>query len=121
MKRLLFAAAVLSRLTTCQMEPSFAHPPNAPFASWFNTLHQPDNPVASCCGVADAYEVDEYYPDETVQGGFTVRLGALQIKVPPDKVIWTEANPTGRGQIFLAPNQGAHGPYVYCFVPAAGS
>jgi hypothetical protein len=100
------------------------HEDSDPFASWYRSLHEPDNPISSCCGVADAFDVDEYYPSETKEGGFRARVGVQWYDVPPEKVNWNDVNPTGVGVIFLSrPENGYSGQsqsYVYCFVPNTG-
>ncbi len=39
---------------------------NAPahIRQWFQGLRQPDNPIVSCCGEADAYEADLFEIDK---------------------------------------------------------
>src|SRR5438105_12037361 len=82
--------------------PALAHDSSTPFADWFTSRKQPDNPAASCCGLSDQYYVDEYHSSPTDPGGFVVIVGSQEIIVPPEKVDWESANPTGRGVIFLA-------------------
>jgi hypothetical protein len=100
---------------------------NPGIASWFSTLMQPDNPVASCCGEADAYWTDSYEvdgdryvaiitddrPDEPLKRRH-VEPGT-RIVVPNTKIKWDSGNPTGHGVIFL----GADG-FVWCYVPPGG-
>ncbi len=105
---------------------AFAHDPSDPFAEWMMSLHQPDNPVASCCGPADQFYATEYYEDSTVSGGFVVVVDGFDepIHVPPEKVNWSDVNPTGRGVIFVSTSwreSSRVGAYVYCFVPGTGT
>ncbi len=92
------------------------------------SLHQPDNPVASCCGPADQFYVTEYHEDTAVSGGFLVVVDGFDepIHVPPEKVNWDDAhtNYTGRGVIFLSTSWSESsrvGAYVFCFVPGTGT
>ena len=88
---------------------------------------QPDNPVLSCCGEADAYwadsfEVDEgryvsIITDERPDGplGRMHREVDKQVLVPNSKIKWDDGNPTGHGIIFI----GAGG-QVYCYIAPGG-
>lgn len=38
---------------------AFAHDDDASHDDWYMSLKQPDNPTASCCGIADAYWCDD--------------------------------------------------------------
>lgn len=97
---------------------------------WFSELMQPDAPMVSCCGEADAYEADDYSVDgDTVVAVITDERGdtfpngvtrnhiepGTKIRVPPGKVKWDGGNPTGHGIIFLS-GAGA----VYCYVAPGG-
>jgi hypothetical protein len=87
---------------------------------WFQRLMQPDNPVVSCCGEADAFEADSF----EVQGDQYVAIitngkgiipEGTKIPVPGNKVKWDDGNPTGHGIIFIG-NAGQ----VYCYVTPGG-
>lgn len=95
---------------------------------WFQTLMQPDNPVQSCCGEADAFEADTF----EVQGDHYVAVitdgkgmlpNGTRIGVPNQKIKWDQGNPTGHGIIFLSgtisPNL-VRGEQTYVYVLAAG-
>jgi hypothetical protein len=94
---------------------------------WHQSLMQPDNPNASCCGEADAYWADEIH----VRGGKTfatitddrpdaplkrphVAVGT-EIEIPNHKLKWDRSNPTGHAVIFLS-----RVGYVFCFVQGSG-
>jgi hypothetical protein len=96
--------------------------------AWFATLKQPDNPVASCCGEADAYWADQVEtdadgrtvavitddrPDEPLKRPH-VPIGT-RIVVPPNKIKWDQGNPTGHIVIFLG-----YELRVYCYVQNGG-
>lgn len=103
-----------------------AHPSDAPFAEWFMSLKQPDNPVASCCGPSDQFYATEYHEDPDHPGGYVVAVEgfALPARVPPEKVNRNDVNPTGRGVIFMVRSweTGEMTPgRVYCFVPGVGT
>lgn len=94
---------------------------------WYQGLMQPDNPVASCCGEADAYWADEVH----VRDGKTfavitddredaplkrphVDVGT-EIEIPANKLKWDRGNPTGHNVLFV--NRSLS---VYCFVQGGG-
>ena len=96
-----------------------------PFAEWMMSLKQPDHPSVSCCGPSDQYYATEYHEDPLRPGGFIVRAAEFPapIPVPPEKVDWTDINPTGRGVIFVAiawDGDAKEVDHVYCFVPGLG-
>src|SRR5216684_631865 len=87
---------------------------------WFQGLMQPDNPVMSCCGEADAFEADTF----EVEGGHYVAIitdgkgiipNGTRIPVPNQKMKWDEGNPTGHGIIFIGPAG-----QIYCYVTPGG-
>lgn len=94
---------------------------------WYRSLMQPDVPTLSCCGEADAYYADDIH----VRDGKTyatitddrddkplnrphVPIGT-EIEIPPNKLKWDRANPTGHGVVFLSRDQ-----RVWCFVQPGG-
>lgn len=103
---------------------------------WYQNLKQPDAPVASCCGEADAYWADSFevkdnqviaiITDEREDGPLRRRhvdIGT-KIVIPADKMkfgpndpqsIEGNKNPTGHGIVFLS-----RGDYVYCYVAPGG-
>jgi hypothetical protein len=95
--------------------------------SWFQRLMQPDAPLASCCGEADAYWADSYEVDADryvaiitderpdLPLGRPHREIGERIVVPNNKIKWDKGNPTGHGIIFLS-----IGGQVYCYVPPGG-
>ena len=88
---------------------------------------QPDNPVASCCGEADAYWADEVH----VRDGKTFAVitddrddaplrrphiaPGTEIEIPSHKLKWDRGNPTGHNLLFVTPTG-----YVFCFVQGSG-
>jgi hypothetical protein len=94
---------------------------------WYRTLMQPDLPFMSCCGEADAYYADEIHvhdgktyatitddrPDEP-RNRPHVPVGTV-VEIPPNKLKWDRANPTGHGVVFLSRDLG-----VWCFVQPGG-
>jgi hypothetical protein len=87
---------------------------------WFQKLMQPDNPVMSCCGEADAFEADsfEVRGDQYVAiitNGKGVIPEGTKILVPNNKMKWDDGNPTGHGIIFIG-----NGGQVYCYVAPGG-
>jgi hypothetical protein len=74
--------------------------------AWFESLTQPNNPTASCCGEADAFEADafevegDHYVAIVTNGRGDFPTGA-RISVPNYKIKWDSGNPTGHGIIFI--------------------
>lgn len=101
---------------------AFAHDDDASHDDWYMSLKQPDNPTASCCGIADAYWCD----DISVKDGKTfcaitddrviprrppLPMG-MKVEIPSYKFSNKGGNPTGHSVVFLS-----SGGAVYCFVP----
>lgn len=95
---------------------------------WFRSLMQPDIPTASCCGEADAYWADDIHVKEgktfvtitddrsdSPLGRPHVDIGTV-VEIPPHKLKWDRANPTGHGVVFLS-RQG----HVFCYVQPGGA
>jgi hypothetical protein len=98
--------------------------------AWFESLKQPDNPVASCCGVADGYWCDDIHvkggrsfctiTDDRIIPQRTVIPVGTEIQIPDEKMLdgkVAKGNPSGHSIVFL--NSG--GTYVYCFIMASGT
>ena len=136
LKSLLLAA--LTALGSCSGELAMAKDPdgqyaNSPFHDWFARVHMPDNPIASCCGEADAYYMIEYHPSS--EPGYAFEgwteaghgRGPQYVYIPTQKVNWEVVNPTGiRGVVWVADGEIDFGglggkPLVLCFVPGSGS
>lgn len=94
---------------------------------WYQSLMQPDNPSASCCGEADAYFADDIHVrngktyatvtddrDDAPRHRPHVDVGT-EFEIPNHKLKWDRSNPTGHGVLFLS-RQG----FVYCFVQPSG-
>jgi hypothetical protein len=87
---------------------------------WSQGLRQPDNPAASCCGEANAYEADifevetDHYVAIITDGKGDIPNGT-KIAIPNNKMKWDEGNPTGHGIIFI----GLQG-QVFCYVAPGG-
>lgn len=96
-------------------------------SAWIRNLMQPDRPIVSCCGSADAYWSDDY----TVENGHAVAIitddrddaplgrphrdvGSKYV-IPDNKMKWDAGNPTGHGWLFLSA-----GGEVYCYVTPSG-
>jgi hypothetical protein len=103
-------------------------PPN--IRQWFQSLMQPDNPVMSCCGEADAYEADNfdvegdhYVAIITDTRGDTFRNGSFRphidpgtrISIPNQKMKLDKGNPTIHGYVFIGSNG-----QLYCYVAPGG-
>lgn len=88
---------------------------------------QPDNPVMSCCGEADAYWADEIHVrdgktfaritddrDDAPRGRPHRDIGE-EFEIPNNKLKWDRGSPEGHAVIFLS-RQG----FVFCFVQGGG-
>lgn len=93
--------------------------------AWFQSLMQPDNPVMSCCGEADAFEADTF----EVQGDHYIAIitdgkgmipNGTRLSVPNSKMKFDAGNPTGHGIIFVAPGPQMFQRTVYCYVAPGG-
>jgi hypothetical protein len=81
---------------------------------------QPDNPVMSCCGEADAYEADTFEVDgdhyiAIITDGKGALPNGTRLQVPNTKMKWNAGNPTGHGILFIGPGQ-----KIYCYVTPSG-
>lgn len=94
---------------------------------WYQALMQPDVPSASCCGEADAYWADEVHVrdgktfatitddrDDAPLGRPHIDVGTV-IEIPPHKLKWDRANPTGHGVVFMSRSR-----FVFCYVQPGG-
>lgn len=111
-------------LMTCT--PAIAHDDDHAHDAWYAELRQPDNPSASCCGVADAYWCDDYFArgdkafckltdDREIKGRPSLPIGT-EFEIPPNKLKFDRGNPTGHAIVFLSA-----GGFVYCFVQGGGT
>lgn len=101
---------------------------------WFESLMQPDNPTASCCGEADAVEADDFDRENghyvaIVTNGRGIVATGTRISIPDAKLKWDKGNPTGHGIVFIhvitadeeEATQAVGTIYVYCYVTPTGS
>ena len=118
-------------LATSALAHDYQHPDNN---EWYNSLRQPDNQVASCCGEADAFYTDktepcgpeDYIPayfggctvvaiitdDREVPRRHTFPVGT-RIPIPAVKIRkHPSANPTEHGIVFVGAQR-----QVYCYEP----
>lgn len=100
---------------------------DATVRAWYRELMQPDNPMVSCCGEADAYYADSF---EVLDGKYLAiitdtrddkKLGrphipsGTKIVVPNHKLKHDRGNPTGHGVIFVNTTLD-----VYCYIVPGG-
>jgi hypothetical protein len=100
---------------------------SADVRKWFQSLMQPDSPMMSCCGEADAYWADSFEVDHDRYVAIITderpneplrrppRDPGERIVVPNHKIKWDQGNPTGHGVIFIG-----SGGQVYCYIPPGG-
>jgi hypothetical protein len=93
--RFLWLAAMCALLATGLTSAS-ARPPvnyNPALHAWFESLKEPGTGIG-CCSEADCHILQ---PEELKQTkeGYQVRVRNLWIKVPPDKILEHQHNPTG--------------------------
>lgn len=95
--------------------------------TWYRELMQPDNPMVSCCGEADAYWADSF---EVVDGQYLAIItdtredkplgrphipSGTKVVVPNRKLKYDKGNPTGHGVLFVSTVLD-----VYCYVVPGG-
>lgn len=94
---------------------------------WYQGLMQPDHPLSSCCGEADAYFCDDYgihdgkpscvITDDRADEPRNrphIEIGTV-IEIPQHKLKWDRGNPTGHGVVFMS-----YAGYVFCYVQGGG-
>src|SRR5450432_179881 len=74
--------------------------------AWYESLMQPNNPTASCCGEADAFQSDAFEVEaDHYIAVITDRHGdfptGARVSVPNDRMKWDSGNPTGHGIVFI--------------------
>lgn len=97
---------------------------------WYQSLMQPDAPMISCCGEADAYYADDFEvegdhyvaiitdtrPDEFPSGVTRPHIEpGTRIIIPNVKMKWDAGNPTGHGVVFIGSAS-----QLYCYVAPGG-
>ena len=100
---------------------------DATVRAWYRELMQPDNPMMSCCGEADAYYADSFEMrddqyvaiitdtrDDAPLGRPHVPSGT-KVVVPNHKLKFDRGNPTGHGVIFISTSRD-----VLCYVVPGG-
>lgn len=125
--KILVAAVVVAIAAVSLATWAFAHDEDHGHDAWYGSLMQPDNPSVSCCGLADAYWCDDYFArdgkaycrvtDDREDAPLKrphIDIGT-EFEIPPYKLKWDKANPTGHSVIFV--NTSGH---VWCFVQAGG-
>ena len=76
--------------------PALARPPakyNPALHAWFESLKEPGTGIG-CCSEADCHILTADELKQT-KDGYQVRVRNLWIKVPPDKILEHQWNPTG--------------------------
>jgi len=94
---------------------------------WYQSLMQPDVPTLSCCGEADAYWCDDIRVregrtfckitddrEDAPRGRPHLEVGT-EFEIPPNKLKWDKANPTGHAVVFVS-----RAGFVFCFVQGTG-
>lgn len=119
---------LLAALFLFIVRPAHAHDHEHPeLDQWYANLKQPDMPLLSCCGEADAYWCDDYYArdgkaycritdDRVIPGRPSVPMHT-EIAIPDHKLKWDSSNPTGHAIVFMSRHPYN---YVYCFVQNGG-
>jgi hypothetical protein len=119
MLRIIFALAMLTVPAAARDNGQWSNQA-AYLRQWFQQLMQPDNPLMSCCGEADAFEADNFEQSgdqyvAVITNGKGVIPEGTRIPVPNNKIKWDKGNPTGHGIIFIC-----GGGQVYCYVTPGG-
>jgi hypothetical protein len=119
MFRIIFVLVTLTLPAVARDNGQWGNQP-AYLRQWFQKLMQPDNPAASCCGEADAFDADSYEAVDDhyvaiITNGKGIIPEGTRIFVPNNKMKWDEGNPTGHGIIFIGAQR-----QVYCYVTPGG-
>ena len=90
---------------------------------WYQELMRPDVPSGACCTEADAYWADDFYVrdgkmyaritddrDDAPLGRPHIANGS-EFEVPPEKLKYSDGNPTGHGVLFVSTAG-----YTWCYV-----
>ncbi len=122
---LIIMAALIAYMFMVPFPHAWGHDDDHSHDEWYAGLMQPDNPSASCCGVADAYWCDDYYArdgkayckitDDRVIPRRPPIPSGTEIEIPEWKLKHDRGNPTGHAVVFLS-----SGGAVYCFVQGGG-
>ncbi|HXE16476.1 MAG TPA: hypothetical protein VN632_04555 [Stellaceae bacterium] len=102
------------------IEAAPAKPPahvNPALHAWFESLKEPGTGIG-CCSEADCHilQADEL---KQTKDGYQIRVRNLWIKVPPDKILEHQWNPTGGVVACYGPGRDAGDQdaiKIYCFI-----
>lgn len=100
---------------------------NPKIHQWYQELMRPDSPGSPCCTEADAYWADEFFvkdgkmyaritddrPDGPL-GRPHIDNGSV-FEVPPEKLKYSDGNPTGHGVLFVSTSG-----WTWCYVQPGG-
>lgn len=122
MNRLLLLALIAPTIALARPGPQWADEPEY-IRQWFQSVMQPDNPTQSCCGEADAFDVE--MEGDGPNGSINVRIlsslaayadmiGTI-VSVPREKLQTKYGNPTDRYILFMGSQH-----RVYCLIPKSG-
>lgn len=90
--------------------------------AWFQSVMQPNNPYVSCCGEADAFEVELEgdNPDGSIDTRIVDGKGMVpdgtEVDVPRSRLQAKYGNPLDKYILFLGT-----GGQVYCLIPKVGA
>lgn len=120
MNRLFLLALIAPTIALARPGPQWADEPQE-IRQWFQSVMEPDNPTQSCCGEADAYEVEMVGNDpdgsievRTLAGPYEYFVGKLY-SVPREKMQTRYGNPLDKSILFLS-NIGK----PLCLIPKSG-
>jgi hypothetical protein len=89
---------------------------------WFLSVMQPENPYQSCCGEADAFDVelDGDNPDGSIStiiiNGKGIYPDGTHVDVPRSKLQAKFGNPLDKYILFIG-----SGDRIYCLIPKVGA
>lgn len=90
--------------------------------SWFQSVMQPENPGQSCCGIADAFDVEMTgdNPDGSIAvviiNGKGIYPDGTAVDVPRSKLQAKYGNPLDNYILFIG-----NGGRIYCLIPKVGA
>jgi hypothetical protein len=122
MKSIICALAALAATAAlARPSPQWADEP-AEIRQWFQSVMQPENPYQSCCGEADAFEVELTgdNPDGSIAtkiiDGKDIIPNGTEIDVPRSKLQAKYGNPLDKYILFIG-----SGGRIYCLIPKVGA
>ena len=118
--RVVWLAVAAGMTVLAATMPASARPPanyNPALHAWFESLKEPGTGIG-CCSESDCHILQPEELQQTKEG-YQVRVRNLWIKVPPDKILEHQYNPTGGVVACYGPGRTAGNAaniVIFCFI-----